>query len=175
MSSNVDRILKAIDAGLQTPMPDPTFGEQAPINHGRCARCETNPPAKDGDLCSGCRAFLLGDADVDPMMTRVPPPVAGCTGEDESCEICRRLEQLRQELSRGLIDEVYIFQNSGGRLNVRRDLLAEPIAITSTAAIGRAVANAHAAGELVMDGADLQLIARSGEAFRRYLLTDFES
>lgn len=65
--STTDRILDIIDAGLQTPEPDPTFGEVSPEVHDRCARCEQHEPAKGGDLCEGCRAFLLGDSEHDPQ------------------------------------------------------------------------------------------------------------
>lgn len=64
--STADRILDMIDAGLQTPVPDPTYGEVSPKRHDRCARCERQDPAGDGDLCGDCRAFLLGDSDTDP-------------------------------------------------------------------------------------------------------------
>lgn len=67
-SSKVDRILETIDAGLQTPVPDPTFGEVSPVNNGRCARCQQHEAA-DGDLCPGCRAYLLGDSDDDPVVS----------------------------------------------------------------------------------------------------------
>lgn len=46
MTDSVDRILDVIDAGLQTPVPDPTFGEVSPKNHGRCARCQHHDPAE---------------------------------------------------------------------------------------------------------------------------------
>jgi hypothetical protein len=61
-----DRILDVIDAGLQTPVPDPTFGEISPEDHGGCTRCDADVP-ESVDLCDGCRAFLLGDSEVDPV------------------------------------------------------------------------------------------------------------
>jgi hypothetical protein len=39
MSETTDRILAVIDAGLQTPEPDPTFGEISPENDDGCTRC----------------------------------------------------------------------------------------------------------------------------------------
>ena len=63
--TTVDRILDVIDAGLQTPAPDPTFGEVSPTVHDRCVRCQTRPPA-GGDFCGPCRAFLLGDDPPEP-------------------------------------------------------------------------------------------------------------
>jgi hypothetical protein len=57
-------IIDLIDVGLQTPAPDPTYGEVSPSNRESCARCH-RPPANDSDWCEGCRAYLLGDRD-DP-------------------------------------------------------------------------------------------------------------
>jgi hypothetical protein len=69
--NTTDRILAVIDAGLQTPVPDPTFGEVSPAVDGGCARCGVEPAA-DSEFCGGCRAFLLGDSDVDPLAVRLP-------------------------------------------------------------------------------------------------------
>jgi hypothetical protein len=68
VTSSTDRILGILDAGLQTPVPDPTYGEVSDKVHGRCARCESHDPAEGGDLCEGCRAFLLGDSETDPAV-----------------------------------------------------------------------------------------------------------
>jgi hypothetical protein len=57
-------IIDLIDVGLQTPAPDPTYGEVSPTNQETCARCH-RPPADESDWCEGCRAFLLGDRE-DP-------------------------------------------------------------------------------------------------------------
>lgn len=68
--SGVDRILAAIDAGLQSS-PEASFGEhtfnRSDAGPVRCVRC--NDPLRDdasGEFCSACRSFLLGDSDVDP-------------------------------------------------------------------------------------------------------------
>jgi hypothetical protein len=69
--SSVDRILEAIDVGLQresgadyaASVGDPSM----------CARCQRHEPS-DGEMCSGCRAFLLGDSDEDPARRRVWMP-----------------------------------------------------------------------------------------------------
>jgi len=60
MSKSVDRILDLIDAGLQTPMPDPTFGEVSPRVKAGCVRCGEKT-TEGSDFCDPCRAFLLGD------------------------------------------------------------------------------------------------------------------
>jgi hypothetical protein len=62
--SRAQKIVDLIDVGLQTPAPDPTYGEVSPINRETCARCH-RPPADESDWCEGCRAFLLGDRE-DP-------------------------------------------------------------------------------------------------------------
>jgi hypothetical protein len=58
-------IINLIDVGLQTPAPDPTYGEVSPINRETCARCP-RPPADESEFCLGCRAYLLGDREEDP-------------------------------------------------------------------------------------------------------------
>lgn len=70
--SSVDRVLDAIDVGLQRAgsVFDLGPGEQGygtDRNPERCARCQRHDPAEGGDLCAGCRAFLLGDTDDDPI------------------------------------------------------------------------------------------------------------
>lgn len=58
VSDRLDRVLAAIDAGLQS---SPETGHAVDLRD-RCARCQRHEPAGGGDLCAGCRAFLLGDA-----------------------------------------------------------------------------------------------------------------
>jgi hypothetical protein len=60
---SVDRILDVIDAGLQSSTEMGYGSDRWP---DRCVRCQEATPAESGDLCAGCRAFLLGDSDVDP-------------------------------------------------------------------------------------------------------------
>lgn len=64
-----DDILDLIDAGLQSSTE---HGYGTDPNPDLCARRCGNKPA-DGDLCAGCRAFLLGDSDEDPKP--LPPGV----------------------------------------------------------------------------------------------------
>lgn len=59
--TTVDRILDIIDAGLQTPVEDPTFGEVSPVVHDRCVRCQVRACVEESDFCVSCRAALLGD------------------------------------------------------------------------------------------------------------------
>lgn len=67
----LDRALAALDAGLQS---SPERGSGTDTFPDRCARCQTAEPGDGGDLCAGCRAFLLGDADTDPSVREVPWP-----------------------------------------------------------------------------------------------------
>lgn len=64
--TTTDRILDLIDAGLQSS----TEAGQSLGDPDLCARCQHTPHADDSDFCAGCRAYLLGDSDVD---TRQPP------------------------------------------------------------------------------------------------------
>ncbi len=60
---SVDRILDILDTGLQTPVPDPTFGECSPVNDARCWRCQRGAPV-DGSavgVCEHCRRVLLDE------------------------------------------------------------------------------------------------------------------
>lgn len=61
--TSVDRILGVIDAGLQTPIPDPTYGETSPVNDGRCWRCQCEAPADESTagVCEHCRQDLLDE------------------------------------------------------------------------------------------------------------------
>lgn len=36
------------------------------LEQDRCARCQRHEPVEGGELCDGCRAFLLEDSDIDP-------------------------------------------------------------------------------------------------------------
>lgn len=65
MSRNLDRALEVLDVGAQGS-DEPSYGYDNP---DACARCQGEPPV-DGDLCPGCRAFLLGDSDDDPVSGR---------------------------------------------------------------------------------------------------------
>lgn len=66
MTRRLDKALEVLDVGLQHA-GDVAYGtDRSP---DRCARCQRHDPA-DGDLCTGCRAFLLGDSDDDPQAAR---------------------------------------------------------------------------------------------------------
>lgn len=82
MTSSVDRVLDAIDVGLQKAVPDPTFGEVSPPNLEECWRCCAAPPA-DGStsgVCDDCRLELLAEepcewVDDEPDRASVLAPV----------------------------------------------------------------------------------------------------
>jgi len=63
VSERADRILEVLDSGLQASTETGFGTDRAP---DACARCQLHAPVKGGDLCEGCRAFLLGDVDDDP-------------------------------------------------------------------------------------------------------------
>lgn len=74
MSDRLDRVLRVIDSGLQSSSETGYFTDHAEM----CARCQRVEP-EDGDLCTDCRAFLLGDGpEPMPSMARewtVGPPM----------------------------------------------------------------------------------------------------
>jgi hypothetical protein len=72
--TSVDRVLEAIDGGLQR-LPSEEWAASVG-DPSSCARCQRNDPV-DGDLCPGCRAFLLEDSDEDPA---VAPMFLSCVG-----------------------------------------------------------------------------------------------
>lgn len=71
MSDSIDKILDIIDAGLQSS-PEIGYGH-TDTSRNSCARCQLNEPVEGGDLCIGCRRFLLGDSDEDPKTVRPKP------------------------------------------------------------------------------------------------------
>lgn len=71
MSDSIDKILDTIDAGLQSS-PEIGYGH-TDTSRNFCARCQLNEPVEGGDLCIGCRRFLLGDSDEDPKTVRPKP------------------------------------------------------------------------------------------------------
>lgn len=70
MSDRLDRVLRSIDSGLQSSSETGYFTDHA----GLCARCQRVEP-EEGDLCGGCRAFLLGDG------PELPHPVTFYPGD----------------------------------------------------------------------------------------------
>lgn len=103
MSSTLDRIVDLIDVGLQTPMPDPSFGEVSPRVEAGCVRCQRDVD-DDADLCPDCRAFLLGDTDADPAL----PPVRTIGGLIEAAadfeEVMQRVRSVFAETSTRIAD-----------------------------------------------------------------------
>lgn len=97
-SERAAKVLAVIDAGLQTPMPDPSFGEVSPVVTDRCPRCNTRDPADQSEFCAPCRAYLLGDAPE-------PPTVAGYAYIDLSfCDVeydlsVQRFERIRDAIA----------------------------------------------------------------------------
>ncbi len=73
--SALDKVLAAIDVGLQDT-DEPVQGQDWTY----CARCQLHEPVEDGELCAGCRSFLLGDSDVDPNGLKIEIKM-GCDGE----------------------------------------------------------------------------------------------
>lgn len=69
MSDKIDRILAAIDTGMQHS-DEPSYSFDDFDHHGprRCTRtaCRAELDDDPGDLCPPCRAYLLGDTDTDP-------------------------------------------------------------------------------------------------------------
>lgn len=57
-----DRILDLIDNELQSSH-EPACDASSP---DLCARCQCHESAEGGDLCAGCRAWMLEDSDEDP-------------------------------------------------------------------------------------------------------------
>jgi hypothetical protein len=81
--TTVDKVLELLDDALQHSS-EHGYGTDA--SSELCARCQKNTLAPEADLCSECRAFLLGDTDTDPkyqqfqthvrLYTRPPwPPI----------------------------------------------------------------------------------------------------
>lgn len=82
------RIIDAIDRGL-ADLPAPVYTD---MHH--CARCGATTTT--GEHCGPCRAFLLGDTDVDPVPTATAIVTAErhiiahlqqATGRDEPAEL----------------------------------------------------------------------------------------
>lgn len=67
MNDRVDRILELLDNSLQQTTEAEYSSDYFP---DRCARCQRGVPVEGGDMCQGCREFLLGDTDLDPVAQR---------------------------------------------------------------------------------------------------------
>lgn len=68
----IDEILSVIDTGLQST-GEASYGETpydgAQTGDPTCVRCSRDLEPDTGELCSACRAYLLGDTDDDPAGT----------------------------------------------------------------------------------------------------------
>lgn len=84
---SIDKVLAALDAGLQSS--DEHGYPERIDDSSLCARCVQSEPAADGDLCAPCRAFLLGDSNVDPRRD------SHATFLDEMIEVMSRPVDLR--------------------------------------------------------------------------------
>ncbi len=72
MADHVQGIVDVIDAGLQTPVPDPTFGEVSPVNRDCCWRCgAVTAEDSSAGLCGQCRDYLRGEQEQDPVRSSV--------------------------------------------------------------------------------------------------------
>lgn len=67
VSERLDQVLDVLDVGLQGSSESGYGTDHSP---GRCARCRS-VDVTEGDLCAGCRSFLLGDTDDDPRCVRL--------------------------------------------------------------------------------------------------------
>lgn len=87
MSDRLERVLNALDAGDQSSA-ETSYGTD--LDPTRCARCQHHDPAPQGDLCGGCRTFLLGDTDDDP---RADPAQRAATTTAAFNEPARQLSE----------------------------------------------------------------------------------
>lgn len=71
-SSRVDTILDLLSDDGQSSTET---GYSGHLEDGMCWRCAVRAVAEDSDLCSGCRRFLLGDSESDPVNEPRPVPV----------------------------------------------------------------------------------------------------
>lgn len=85
---SINKVLAALDAGLQSSFETGTTTDHVP---DRCARCQVREHAEDADLCTSCRAYLLGDSDEDPSDTGpyVANLLRSCGDGCRGCAHCR--------------------------------------------------------------------------------------
>lgn len=109
--TRIDRVLDVIDTGLQTPMPDPSFGEISPRVSTRCARCDYRDPGDDSEFCDACRAYLLGDAPEPPAVGYIYADLEFYTDEYD-----RAFAHLNSVLADGVAAFVQFGQEAGAVL-----------------------------------------------------------
>lgn len=66
--SRIEKVLAMLDVGTQTSTETGYGTDRMP---DRCSRCQSHEPEPDGEMCGGCRAYLLEDSDVDPITASV--------------------------------------------------------------------------------------------------------
>lgn len=62
--TSTDRILRAIDGGLQSSTE--TASTEPLDDPAACVRCTDRQPVEGSDFCGPCRAWMLGDSANDP-------------------------------------------------------------------------------------------------------------
>lgn len=75
--TRIDQILGVIDGHAQSTT-EPGFRDDEDgevFDSAWCARCLGEPKAEGGEMCEGCRAFLLGDSDHDPAADEPEHPL----------------------------------------------------------------------------------------------------
>lgn len=73
-SDRVDKILEVLDDAGQTSTETGYAGH---LDDGACWHCTTEPAIDGSSTCAPCRAFLLGDTDVDPRNQKPLPLMLG--------------------------------------------------------------------------------------------------
>lgn len=68
MSDALDRVLEALDVGLQVP-PEAMGLHSTDYDDRLCARCRYTD-RDGGEFCGACRAWLSSESDVDPLGDR---------------------------------------------------------------------------------------------------------
>lgn len=123
MSDRLERVLEVLDGAGQTSTEE---GYGTDWNPGHCARCQRHAPAEGGELCPGCRAFLLDDTDVDPRNPPRPDP--------DSIEgyIRARLEEAidarlwgGSATPEGITDVIVVVQAAGVTMREAADAIAD--------------------------------------------------
>lgn len=100
MSDALDRVLEALDVGLQAP-PEVPVGDLhvADYDDELCVRCR-DQGRTDGELCGDCRAWLLEDSDVDPLMS--DPLMNDDWLDTQLPGLARHIRNIHQSRSRGV-------------------------------------------------------------------------
>lgn len=105
--SSADRILDLLDNTLEST-PETSYGHPTPPD-GVCPRCVRRRAAEGSTWCAGCRAWMLGDTDVDPA-TPAPVrtfllPVSAAFMED-AADLTARRAAVAADLGRDLREQI---------------------------------------------------------------------